>query len=64
MEKSSIDQEKKKIIIVIITVTDCTGRSILYIMYMPLSPQAPQAPFPGPHPNHPGTCPHNNIGRY
>ena len=59
MEKSSIDQEKNIIIIiitVIITVTDCTGRSILYIIYMPLSPPAPQAPFPRPHPNHPGTC--------
>ena len=34
---------KKKIIIIIITVTvtDCTGRSNLYIVYMPLSPQAP-----------------------
>ena len=40
MEKSSIDQEKKKIIRIIITVTDCTGRSILYIIYMPLSSHA------------------------
>ena len=45
-----------KNIIMIIIITDCTGRSILYIIYMPLSPQAPQAPFPRPHPNHPGTC--------
>ena len=32
-------------------------------IYAP-EPSSPQAPFPGPHPNHPGTCPHNNIGRY